>query len=362
MAVEEELASGGDVLIGSFIAEAREAGCSWTEIGERMGVSKQAARQRFAHQVVTPAAGLTPLSMLQPQARLLACLQAAGREAAADGSAEIGTHHLLVGLFEEGVAAAILERLGARADAARAAVRELFPGAGPPGELPPPESAEARDARRGAEALARRGGCAYVGTEHMLGALALDPGSRARRVLGSLAVSIPAVKRELECYISPGRQRRRRRGKAAAGACSFCGKPGDAGLRLVAGPGVHICAECVGLCTEILAQGPPGSTGDAFPGTRSLSPKAAAGHRARRGAKEVTGVDVTVLVIPGCPGADLLEERLAAETCCDLISFFTSRKAARTWTRTRPQAGAVILSAPQASQLGTDIFGPLPDS
>lgn len=34
----------------------------------------------------------------------------------------------------------------------------------------------------------------------------------------------------------------------------------------------------------------------------------------------------------------------AAETCCDLISFFTSRKAARRWARTRPQAGAVILS------------------
>ncbi len=37
-------------------------------------------------------------------------------------------------------------------------------------------------------------------------------------------------------------------------ACSFCGKPRDAGLRLVAGPGVYICAECIGLCNEILAQ------------------------------------------------------------------------------------------------------------
>jgi ATP-dependent protease Clp ATPase subunit len=25
-------------------------------------------------------------------------------------------------------------------------------------------------------------------------------------------------------------------------------------LRLVAGPGVHICAECIGLCNEILAE------------------------------------------------------------------------------------------------------------
>lgn len=268
MAVGEELASGGDELIGRFVAEAREAGCSWTEIGKRMGVSKQAARQRFTQQPAASAvAGLAPGGRLKPKERLMACLQAAGREAAADGAPEIGTHHLLVGLFEEGVAAAILEKLGVRADAVRAAARELFPASGQPGEVPPPESAEARDAIGGAEAVARRGGCGYVGTEHLLGALALDPGSRARRVLGRLGVSIPEVKRELECYISPGRQRRRRRGKAAAGACSFCGKPGGAGLRLVAGPGVFICAECIGLCTEILAQGPPGTAGEVGTGT-----------------------------------------------------------------------------------------------
>ena len=267
MVVGEELASGGDELIGRFVAEAREAGCSWTEIGDRMGVSKQAARQRFVQQPPPPAAGLVPGGRLAPGDRLLACLRAAGREAAADGSAEIGSHHLLVGLFEEGVAAAILEKLGARADAVRATARGLFPATGQPGEVPPPESAEARDAVRGAEAMARRGGCGYVGTEHLLAALALDPGSRARRVLGSLAVSIPGIKRELECYISPGRPRRRGRGKAAAGACSFCGKPGGTGLRLVAGPGVFICAECVGLCTEILAQDRHGSAREAGPGT-----------------------------------------------------------------------------------------------
>jgi ATP-dependent Clp protease ATP-binding subunit ClpA len=265
MAIAEELASGSDALIGRFVAEARDAGSSWTEIGQRMGVSKQAARQRFAQRAATPAAaGLAPVGRLAPKDRLLACLEAAGREAAADGAGEIGTHHLLAGLFEEGVAAAILEKLGVRADAVRAAERELFPGTGQPGNVPPPESAEARDAICGAEALARRGGCGYVGTEHLLGALALDPGSRARRVLASLGVSIPAIKKELECYISPGRQRRRR-GKAAAGACSFCGKPGGAGLRLVAGPGVHICAECIGLCNEILAEDPAGATGAGGP-------------------------------------------------------------------------------------------------
>jgi len=36
-------------------------------------------------------------------------------------------------------------------------------------------------------------------------------------------------------------------------ACSFCCKPPDAVAKLVAGPGVFICNECVGLCTEIIA-------------------------------------------------------------------------------------------------------------
>jgi len=36
-------------------------------------------------------------------------------------------------------------------------------------------------------------------------------------------------------------------------SCSFCGKPREQGRRLVAGPGVFICAGCVQLCSEILA-------------------------------------------------------------------------------------------------------------
>jgi ATP-dependent Clp protease ATP-binding subunit ClpX len=38
--------------------------------------------------------------------------------------------------------------------------------------------------------------------------------------------------------------------------CSFCGKEQDAVKRLVAGPGVYICDECISLCTEIIADEP----------------------------------------------------------------------------------------------------------
>ena len=36
--------------------------------------------------------------------------------------------------------------------------------------------------------------------------------------------------------------------------CSFCGKPQEQVVRLVAGPGVYICNECIELCKEILEE------------------------------------------------------------------------------------------------------------
>src|SRR5437870_5517029 len=36
----------GEDLVGHFVDEARKAGASWAQIGERLGVSKQAAHQR----------------------------------------------------------------------------------------------------------------------------------------------------------------------------------------------------------------------------------------------------------------------------------------------------------------------------
>jgi len=41
--------------------------------------------------------------------------------------------------------------------------------------------------------------------------------------------------------------------------CSFCGKAQDEVRRLVAGPGVYICDECISLCNEIIAEDPAGS-------------------------------------------------------------------------------------------------------
>ena len=41
-------------------------------------------------------------------------------------------------------------------------------------------------------------------------------------------------------------------GSGDALACSFCGKSQKSVRKLIAGPGVYICNECVDLCDEIL--------------------------------------------------------------------------------------------------------------
>ena len=41
--------------------------------------------------------------------------------------------------------------------------------------------------------------------------------------------------------------------------CSFCGRSADEVDRLVAGPGVHICDGCVGLCQRAIDESPPPS-------------------------------------------------------------------------------------------------------
>ena len=38
--------------------------------------------------------------------------------------------------------------------------------------------------------------------------------------------------------------------------CSFCLKPSDEVAKLVAGPGVYICNECVDLCSQIISSPP----------------------------------------------------------------------------------------------------------
>jgi hypothetical protein len=56
----------------------------------------------------------------------------------------------------------------------------------------------------------------------------------------------------------------------SAVACSFCMKPPAAVQKMIAGAGVYICNECVGLCGDNLAASPPGESG---PGVKAWEQK-----------------------------------------------------------------------------------------
>lgn len=57
--------------------------------------------------------------------------------------------------------------------------------------------------------------------------------------------------------------------------CSFCAKSQFDVLKLVAGPGVYICNECIGLCNQIIAEEldrKPAEADDEAPSDKSRTP------------------------------------------------------------------------------------------
>src|ERR671916_121352 len=86
IALAARLDQQADALVDHFVTAARGDGRSWTQIGVRIGISKQAARKRFTDHAV-PAPVLPPGVSLRP--RLQTCLAAAGRHAQQAGAAQI---------------------------------------------------------------------------------------------------------------------------------------------------------------------------------------------------------------------------------------------------------------------------------
>ncbi len=118
-----------DALLDHFVQDAREADCSWTEIGCALGVSKQAAQQRFVA-LGSPPAGAPPFGLRGPSADTFI---AAVREARELGHHYVLPEHMVLGLFSqpEELAALALTDLGVSPDAVRARITERL-GTGTP--------------------------------------------------------------------------------------------------------------------------------------------------------------------------------------------------------------------------------------
>ncbi|HEX3805067.1 MAG TPA: Clp protease N-terminal domain-containing protein [Solirubrobacteraceae bacterium] len=119
-----------DAIEAELAAEAIRTGMSWREIGEAIGVSKQAAHRRHRDSVArlvkdsdtpeTAAQGGVNVSVAARRA-----VRVARQEAARMGGNEVGTEHLLLGMLQCGDEQTVnlLRRLGVTLEATRDAVQ-----------------------------------------------------------------------------------------------------------------------------------------------------------------------------------------------------------------------------------------------
>ena len=150
----------GDQLVGHYVGKAKQAGATWSEIGDAIGVTKQAAQQRHAPTVFERFTDLNRHSIVLAQ------------EAARTHKHEfIGTEHILLGLLGEprGLAYEVLTAKSESEQAVRDAIEEAMPPAGKKAlrghiAFRPESKGAIEQATRAAADL----GHDWVGTEHML--------------------------------------------------------------------------------------------------------------------------------------------------------------------------------------------------
>jgi chorismate mutase len=168
----------GDQLVDHYVSKAKQSGASWTEIGDAIGVSKQAAQQRRASTAFDRFTDLNRHSIVLAQ------------EAARTHKHDfIGTEHILLGLLGErqGLAYEVLTAKAESEQRIRDAIEEAMPPVGKKalrGHIAfRPESKEAiEQAHRAAADL----GHDWVGTEHTLLGLIRAEQSPAAQILRNL--------------------------------------------------------------------------------------------------------------------------------------------------------------------------------
>lgn len=194
----------GNQLVDHYVGKAKEAGASWSEIGDAIGVTRQAAQQRHTP---NPFERFTNLNR-----HSIVLAQEAARTYKHDS---IGTEHMLLGLLGEprGLAYTVLVAKAGSEQSVRDAVEAALPPAGQKGlrgHIPfRPESKEAIDQASRASAEL---GNDWVGTEHALLGLIRTEESPAAQILRDLGFTpdglYETVKAELaKRSDSPGRQR-----------------------------------------------------------------------------------------------------------------------------------------------------------
>ena len=183
----EHLGDVADHLIGHFVDQARRSGASWTEIGQSMGVTRQAAQKRFVPKESTDIDPSQGFSRYTIRARNV--IMAAHNTAKDVGNAETLPEHLVLGLLAEpeGLAAKAIVEQGVSLDEVREAATLALP---PRAEDVPELIPYAPAAKKALELTFRealRLGHNFIGTEHIL--LALLEQENGEGLLAGLGIS-----------------------------------------------------------------------------------------------------------------------------------------------------------------------------
>ncbi|MFD8307934.1 Clp protease N-terminal domain-containing protein [Streptomyces sp. NPDC059690] len=191
----DHLGEVADHLIGHFVDQARRSGASWTDIGQSMGVTRQAAQKRFVPKESTDLDPNQGFGRYTLRARNV--VMTAHNEAKAAPHTEVVPAHLVLGLLAEpeGLGAKAIAAQGVTLDAVRQAATAALP---PAAEAAPELVPYASDAKKVLELTFRealRLGHNYIGTEHIL--LALLEFENGTGVLSGLGIGKTAVEAEL---------------------------------------------------------------------------------------------------------------------------------------------------------------------
>ena len=118
-----------DDLVGHFVEHARNAGASWAQVGERLGVTKQAAHHRHVDRTTRRLSRRPRSSAGEPFERFTQeardVIVVAQEEARSLRHNYVGVEHLLLGLSADDVAGPLLHAAGASGDAIREQVRTI---------------------------------------------------------------------------------------------------------------------------------------------------------------------------------------------------------------------------------------------
>ncbi|HET6954347.1 MAG TPA: Clp protease N-terminal domain-containing protein [Acidimicrobiales bacterium] len=196
--VQDQLAQVGDDLLDHFVTGAREDGYSWAQIGEALGVTRQAAQQRHGGLVDRLLSGLLSggrFRRFAPRART--AVTEAQVAARARNHAHIGTEHVLVGLFAAGdgnLASLALGRLGLD----KATVERMVDERVPPGDKPVTGHLKfTPNAKRTLELSVKEAlgmGHNYIGTEHIVLALRQVEDGHAAQVMDAAGITLDALR------------------------------------------------------------------------------------------------------------------------------------------------------------------------